>query len=323
MRYRRLGKTDLRVSVVGLGTYQFGGTWGKTFTQAEVDAIVGTARDCGINLLDTAECYGMDHLSERLVGGAIASTRRQWIVATKFGHEKLSPTRNRGSFAPDEVRRQLEDSLRALRTEYVDIYQFHSGSNDDFDNDDLWTMLGKHVQAGRIRHLGISVSRRDPAWRTYQTERATDVGASVIQVKYNRLKRDAQTEVLPECLRQDLGVMARVPLASGLLSGRYQDLTTFDPDDARAKKYDAARIARMLEEIDTITSDELPGGMSLSQYALAWCLAHPAVGCVIPGCKTVDHVKGNARAADLELAAVAHHRCDGAQSATASPDLRR
>jgi aryl-alcohol dehydrogenase-like predicted oxidoreductase len=90
MRYRRLGKTELEVSAIGLGTYQFGGRWGKTFTQAEADAIAGAAQECGINILDTAECYGMDHLSETLVGGAIASTRNRWILATKFGHEKVS-----------------------------------------------------------------------------------------------------------------------------------------------------------------------------------------------------------------------------------------
>lgn len=301
MRYTRLGKTNLEVSVVGLGTYQFGGRWGKTFSQAEVDAIVGAAEECGINLLDTAECYGMDHLSETLVGGAIASSRDHWIVATKFGHEKVSPSRNRGAWTAVEVQQQLEDSLSALQTDYVDIYQFHSGDNDAFDNDELWAMLDRQRQAGKICHLGISVSRRDSALRIHQTARATDVGASVIQVKYNRLERDAETEVLPECLKQDLGVMARVPLASGLLSGRYQDLTAFDSDDARAKKYDAELLARMQREIDAILREELPEGMGLPQYALAWTLSHPAVSCVIPGCKTVEHVQKNAAAADLEL----------------------
>jgi len=289
----------MKVSVIGLGTYQFGGRWGKTFTQAEVDTIVGTAAECGITLLDTAECYGQDHLSETLVGKAIAPSRDRWIVATKFGHEKVSPTKNRGAWTAEEVRGQLEASLRALRTEYVDIYQFHSGSNDDFDNDELWTMLAQQQQAGKVRHLGISVSRRDPAWRTYQTERASDVGASVIQVKYNRLERDAETEVLPACLAQNLGVMARVPLASGLLSGRYQNLKAFAETDARAKKYEPEMIARMQQEIETIGRDELPRGMTLPEYSLAWCLSHPAASCVIPGCKTAEHVRMNAAVAEM------------------------
>lgn len=306
MRHRRLGKSGLRVSVIGLGTYQFGGRWGKVFTQREVDEIVGTAQECGITLLDTAECYGPDHLSERLVGRALAASRKGWILATKFGHEKVSPTKNRGAWAPDEVRAQLEASLRALRTDRIDIYQFHSGPNDAFDNDELWEMLDRQRQAGKIRHLGISITRRDPAWRTYQTAGATRVGASIIQVKYNRLERAAETEVLPECLAQDLGVMVRVPLASGLLSGRYQDIASFDPNEARAKKYDAETIARMQREIDEIVGNELPDAMSLPEYALAWCLKHPAVACVIPGCRTADHVRQNARAADAAIVAEEH-----------------
>lgn len=295
--------------MIGLGTYQFGGRWGKTFTEAEVDAIIGTAAECGITLIDTAECYGMDHLAERLVGRAIAASRDRWIVATKFGHEKITPSKNRGAWTPKEIRAQLEASLRALRTDRIDIYQFHSGSNDAFDNDALWAMLERQKQAGKIRHIGISVSRRDPAWRIHQTQRAADVGASVVQVKYNRIERDAETEVLPVCLAQNLGVMARVPLASGLLSGRYQDLTAFDPADARAKKYGPDTIARMQREIDAIVEDELPEGRSLQEYALAWCLAHPAVACAIPGCKTPAHVRQNARAADA-TALAAGHRLD-------------
>ncbi|MCK5248131.1 aldo/keto reductase, partial [Candidatus Bipolaricaulota bacterium] len=165
MRFRRLGKTDLRVSVIGLGTYQFGGRWGKAFMPKEVAEIIDTAKDNGINFIDTAECYGMNQLSENLVGGAIASSRSHWVLATKFGHEKLSPTKNRSAYTAPEMLKQLETSLRALRTDYVDLYQFHSGSNEAFDNDELWTMLEKQKQAGKIRHLGISVSRKSKEWR--------------------------------------------------------------------------------------------------------------------------------------------------------------
>jgi len=301
MRFRRLGKTDMKVSVIGLGTYQFGGRWGKAFTKKEASEIIATARDNGITLLDTAPCYGMNHLAETLVGQAIASSRSHWIIATKFGHEKISPTQNREAWTATEVRQQLEASLRALSTNYIDLYQFHSGSNEVFDNDELWAMLDKQKQAGKIRHLGISVSRKSKEWREYQTRMASSVDASVIQVKYNRLERDAEHEVLPECLAQDLGVLARVPLASGLLSGRYQTLTAFDDSDARAGKYDPQTIERMQQEIQDITEHELPEGVRLPQYALAWCLKHPAVSCVIPGCKTPEHVRINASVADLPL----------------------
>lgn len=113
IKYRRLGRTGLKVSVVGVGTWQFGGEWGKQFTQQEVDGILGRARELGINLIDTAECYG-DHLSESLVGQAVRRHRDHWILATKFGHRFIDHLQREDLWAPEEVQQQLEDSLRAL-----------------------------------------------------------------------------------------------------------------------------------------------------------------------------------------------------------------
>lgn len=309
MRYRRLGKTNLRASVIGLGTFQFAGSWGKEFTRNEVVDIIATAHDCGINVLDTAECYGADHLAESLVGHAIATSRGNWILATKFGHFRRDPSHRIQAWDPASVREQLEASLHALGTDYIDIYQFHSGSNDDFENDGLWTMLDRLKKSGKIRFLGISLSRKKREWRTHQTKRTSGVGADVIQVKLNRLERDAETEVLPECLAQDLGVIARVPLASGLLSGRYQDLIAFDNEDVRAEKYGPQLIKQMQEKIEQVLKSELPDGASLPEYALAWCLSHEAVSCVIPGCKTADHVRMNAAVATSSLLP-SHHPQD-------------
>lgn len=306
MRFRTLGKTGLRVSVVGLGTYQFGGRWGKAFTQAEVSDIIAAARANGINLIDTAECYGRNQRSENLIGKAIEPSRSHWIVATKFGHERISPTKNRPAYTAPEVLHQLETSLRALRTDYIDLYQFHSGSNEAFDNDELWAMLEKQKQAGKIRHIGISVSKKSSEWRQYQTRRASSVGAEAIQVKYNRLEHNAESEVFPECLSQGLGVLARVPLASGLLSGKYQNVPSFDESEARAGKYDRETFAQMKREIDAILERELPEGVTLAQYSLAWSLRHPAVSCVIPGCKNTEQVQMNAAVADRAILSEPH-----------------
>ena len=306
MKFRRLGKTNLRVSVIGLGTYQFGGSWGTEFRNKDVAEIMATARDHGINFLDTAECYGVNHLSETLVGHALTSSRDAWIIATKFGHHRYEKTKNMQAWGAVEVQQQLEESLRALQTDYIDVYQFHSGSNEAFDNDELWTMLDKQITAGKIRYLGLSVSRKHSQWREYQSQHASRVGASAIQVKYNRLEKDAEHEVFPACIAQDLGVIARVPLASGLLSGKYQDLTAFDSADARAKKYDAHTISRMQQEIEDIIRHELPDNATLTEYALAWSLSHAAVSCVIPGCKTAEHVIQNAAAADLAIVQAKH-----------------
>lgn len=301
MRFRRLGRTESEVSVVGLGTFQFGGGWGKSFSKREVRNIVSAAHDCGINLLDTAECYGPDHLAESLIGQAIASSREHWILATKFGHVRHTSCSRDSAWDAQSVRLQLEESLRALGTDYIDIYQFHSGSNQDFDNDELWEMLRGMRKGGKIRYLGISLSRKSANWRRHQVQQATEIGVDVIQVKLNRIEREAETEVLPECAAKELGVLARVPLASGLLSGKHQQLIAFPAEDVRSEKYGPDRIKALQAEIDHIIRTELPEGASLPEYALAWCLAHTAVSSVIPGSKTVDHVIANAAVADSAL----------------------
>ena len=302
MKYRRLGKTGMRASVVGVGTWQFGGEWGKSFTQQEVDAILGRARELGINLVDTAGCYG-DHLSESLVGRALRGQRDHWIVATKFGHRFTGHMGREDLFEPEDVRRQLEDSLRALQTDVIDLYQFHSGKDAAFDNDELWTMLHKQVEAGKVRFLGISISSGiDPQ---HQARRASGAGVSVLQVVYNRLERKPEELIFPHSLAQDLGVLARVPLASGFLTGKYLPGTRFTAaDDWRSTK-DPERVERELQQVQDIQRTEVPSGLDLTQWALAWCLQHPAVTSVIPGCKTVQHLESNA-AASLDLVRADH-----------------
>ena len=297
MKYRRLGNTELSTSVIGLGTWQFGGEWGHDFSQNEVNAIFDAAREAQINLIDTAECYG-DHLSERLVGEAIRNDRDRWIVATKFGHRFYSFNNRDWDLTPEGVQQQLEDSLRALHTDVIDLYQFHSGTNEAFDNDALWTLLDKQKQAGKIRFLGISVSASKEETNAYQTERATQVGASVIQIVYNRLQRKPEETVFPLCEQQNLGVLARVPLASGLLSGKYTRGVQFPSNDIRSQQ-SAEQVREKLEEVERIQREEVPEGVAMASWALAWCLKHPVVTSVIPGCKNPEQVRQNAAAAEL------------------------
>jgi myo-inositol catabolism protein IolS len=302
MKYRKLGKTDLNVSVVGIGTWQYGGEWGKDFTQKEVDAILDKAKDMGINLIDTAECYG-DHLSEKFIGHYLKNQNREdWIVATKFGHHFHENFTRTNHWSAGEVVKQLDDSLRALQTDYVDIYQFHSGSDDDFQNEELWTVLDKQIEAGKIRHLGISIGSNE---NIYQTDLATEVNASVIQVVYNRLDRKPEEQVFPSCERQNLGVLARVPLASGYLSGKYKPGVIFDKNDVR-NNHSQSEVLKQLRLVEEIQRNEVPEGVNMAQWALAWCLKHPAVTSVIPGCKNVEQVELNALAADLELVSEKH-----------------
>jgi aryl-alcohol dehydrogenase-like predicted oxidoreductase len=295
MKYRRLGNTDLKVSVVGVGTWQFGGEWGVTYSQGEADAILDRAQELGINLIDTAECYG-DHLSESFIGDYLSRRKREdWVLATKFGHHFRQNFERDQLWTAADVQKQLEASLRALQTDYIDVYQFHSGTDTAFDNDELWTLLDKEVQAGKIRHLGISIGSND---NLHQTAAATKVGAKVIQVVYNRLDRKPEERVFPSCVEQDLGVLARVPLASGYLSGKYKPGATFAANDVR-NNHDPVQTRRKLEEVERIRESELPAGVDMARWALAWCLKHPAVTSVIPGCKNPAQVEANAAAADL------------------------
>ena len=295
MKYRRLGKTELNVSVVGVGTWQFGGEWGMDFTQAEVDQILHKAKELGINLIDTAECYG-DHLSERLIGDYLKRDRREdWIVATKFGHHFHDRFTRTNEYGADAVLAQLDRSLKALQTDYIDLYQFHSGPDEAFDNDALWTMLDKQVGAGKIRHLGLSIAKND---NLHQTSSASQVNAKTIQVVYNRLDRKPEEAVFASCEEQDLGVLARVPLASGYLSGKYKPGAVFAGNDVR-HRHDPEHVKNLLQQVEEIQRTEVPEGVDMAQWALAWCLNHPAVTAVIPGSKSPAQVEANAKAALL------------------------
>ncbi|HEY3913194.1 MAG TPA: aldo/keto reductase [Verrucomicrobiae bacterium] len=295
MRYRTLGVTNLKVSVIGIGTWQLGGEWAHSYSQTEADAIFDSAANLGINLIDTAECYG-DHTSEKFVGDYLARhDRSRWIVATKFGHHFNSFMNRDDAFSSAAVRGQLDASLRSLRVGRIDLYQFHSAADALFENQELWTMLDAEKRAGKIAHLGISILGKGSE---LQAQRARSVGAEVLQVVYNRLDRRPEQMYFPHAQRDNLGVLARVPLASGLLSGKYRPGTSFPANDVRSS-FDQEKMRRDIAEAVRIQNEELPPGVPMSQWALAWCLSNPLVSAVIPGCKDPAQVQANAAAADL------------------------
>jgi aryl-alcohol dehydrogenase-like predicted oxidoreductase len=295
MRYRILGKTGLRVSVIGLGTWQLGGEWGHDFSQNEADTILDAAAEGGINFLDTAECYG-DHLSERLIGDYLSRRdRSRWLVATKFGHHFNSFMNRDEDFSVAGVRQQLEASLKALRTDTIDLYQYHSGSDGLFQDQALWTMLAEQKRAGKIRHLGVSILQKGSE---FQAREATKFGVEALQVFYNRLDRRAESMYFPHAERDRLGILARVPLASGLLSGKYKPDAAFATGDVRAT-FSAEKVKRDLIEVERLQKEEVPAGVPMAQWAMAWCLKNPAVTAIIPGCKNPEQVRANASAADL------------------------
>ncbi len=291
MQYRRLGKTELSVSVIGLGTWQLAGVWDYHFSQGEVDRIFARAAELGVNFIDTAECYGAGHLSERFIGNSIAGRRDNWIIATKFGHNPNNDLGNE-NYGAAQVQIQLEESLRALRTDVIDIYQLHSAQNKFFNNDELWTMLDKQVQAGKIRFLGNSVPLKH---LEEQVGKASGYGISVIQTPYNAINRRVE-EALPLFREQDLGFIARTPLASGFLSGKYKPGHPFPNSDVRTMFPEEVRnrdIAAALELLE-----QRPAGLSGVAWANAWCLSNDAVSVVIPGIKSVAQLEENVAGAD-------------------------
>jgi aryl-alcohol dehydrogenase-like predicted oxidoreductase len=296
MHYRTLGKTGLRPSVIGVGTWQFGGEWGVRFSQAEADAILDAAAECGLNFIDTAECYGPDQLSEKLIGDYLARRdRSKWIVATKFGHHFNSFLNRTDNFSVAGVKAQLDASLRALHVETIDLYQFHSGSDEFFQNENLWAMLAEQTRAGKIRHLGISILQKGSK---LQARSAAEFGAESLQVFYNRLDRRPETLYFPSAREHQLGIIGRVPLASGLLTGKYQTGTTFAANDVRSR-LDADKLKRDLVEVARLQAKEVPVGIPMANWALAWCLRDPLVATVVCGCKNPEQVRTNARAAAL------------------------
>jgi len=296
MKYRGFSRKKIRVSVIGLGTWQFGGEWGQNYKQEEVDRIIDACRETGINLLDTAECYG-DGVSERLVGKSIAADRDKWFLATKFGHHYKGDFQRDQLWGAAEVKQQLEQSLKNLDTDYIDLYQFHSGGDDAFNNDELWTMLSKQVEAGKIRQIGVSLTSNAEV-RDAQAPRVAAVGAEAVQVVYSRLVSTAEEIVFPACRKDGLGVLARVPLASGFLTGKYSKGVVF-PDGDYRMNLGREKLDALAEEAAQIKKNEVPAGTPMAAWALAWCLRNDAVTCVIPGARNADQLRANASAAEM------------------------
>ncbi len=190
-----------------------------------------------------------------------------------------------------------------MRTDYVDLLQYHSVGDKDFFDEDVRSTLSKLVKAGKVRHIGNSIGNAAIAadGTNHQASRSTEFNVEALQVIYNRLDRrpdEGTKSVFAAAIEQDLGVLARVPLASGFLSGKYKPGATFPEGDVRAKWKDANLDAK-LKEVETIQKNEVPSGVNLATWALSWCLRHPAVTCVIPGCKNVAQVESNAASAEL------------------------
>jgi aryl-alcohol dehydrogenase-like predicted oxidoreductase len=295
VRYRRLGRTDLQVSEVSFGAWAIGGnkhghSYGPTDNAASLKAIA-QALDLGCTFFDTADIYGHG-LSEKLLGQALQKQRQACIIATKVGNDFYHGPVHQ-NFDPDYIRMAVDKSLERLRTDYIDLYQFHNPPLMMLQRREHYEILDELKQAGKIRYYGVSVHD------AYEGTMAINTGKpDVIQVAYNLLRADARDELFPLAAEQDIGLIIREPLASGILTGKYAADTIFPDGDIRGT-WPREYLLIQVQCVDKLRFLARAGQRTLAQAALRFVLDEPAVSVVIPGIKTVEQAEENLAASGL------------------------
>lgn len=285
MEYRTLGSTALKVSVIGFGAWAIGGMGWGSVDDAESLRALQAALDEGVNFIDTADAYGEGH-SEALVSKVIHGHRDQVIIATKMGNDFYHHPR-RKNFSPDYVNYAVEQSLRRLATDYIDVYQLHNPSLDVIREGAVFEALDRVKEAGKIRHWGVSIGPPSEGLAVLQNTRP-----ATLQLVYNLIHRDPEESLFPQCQQQNIGVIARVPLASGLLTGKFDATTRFAPDDHRSR-WSPETMHANLERVEQLRF--LAHERTMAQAALWFAIQQPVVSVVIPGAKTVKQVQENVR----------------------------
>jgi aryl-alcohol dehydrogenase-like predicted oxidoreductase len=291
----KLGRTDLEVSRICLGTWQFGGEWGE-IDQGEAIATVARARELGIDFFDTAQAYGFG-ASEQLLARALEGVpREQVVLATKGGLRKEGSELLRDS-SPGWLRAGLEASLRNLRTDYVDLYQVH-WPDPQTPFAETAEALSEFVREGKVRYVGAS-NYEPPQIAEFARTRRLDT----LQPAYHMLRREIEETTLPYCREHDIGVLIYGPLAHGLLSGRFTRASRLAEDDWRAGSdlFGGESFERNLEIVACLRALAEDLQITVAQLAIAWTLAHPAVHVAIVGARRPAHVEGAAPAAEVEL----------------------
>jgi aryl-alcohol dehydrogenase-like predicted oxidoreductase len=296
MKYVTLGKSDLRVSRVAFGTWQLGGDWGATDAKAARRAI-RRAFDNGVNFFDTAQAYGFG-ASETLLGEALTGVaREELVIATKGGLRKKGAGVERDASAAS-IRAGVEESLRALSTDYVDLFQVH-WPDPTTPFEETAGALAQLVTEGKVRHVGVS---------NFDVEQMETFSAilpvETLQPPYHLFHREIEEEILPYTHARNVGVLVYGPLAHGLLGGHLRSDTRFAAGDWRANSADFSgatfeRNVTRVGELSAFAQREL--GVSVAQLAVAWTLANPRVHVAIVGTRNPDHVEEALSAVELEL----------------------
>lgn len=300
LQYRRLGKTGREVSAIGFGGWAIGADWGIV-DDAESLRALHAAADAGVNLIDTADVYG-DGRSEKVIGQFLRErSGERFFVATKMG--RRVPL-NLAQYTPGAFRSWVDRSRDNLRVDRLDLVQLHCLPTDIYYRPEIFAVLDDLVAAGAIANYGVSVERVEEGLKAIEYP-----GVASVQIIFNMLRQRPADYFLAEAKRRGVGVLARVPLASGLLTGKMTKQTAFDAADHRSynRHGEAFDVGETFSGVDYETGlaavEEirrlLPAGVSMAQFALRWILMHDAVTCAIPGGKRPSQVRDNCAASDL------------------------
>jgi len=301
MDYRPLGRTGWNISPISYGAWAIGGdAWGKTDDTESLRSL-HRAIDLGVNFIDTADVYGNGH-SERLIAQLRRERREEIIVATKAGR-RLNPHVASG-FTKQNLTAFVERSLRNLETDALDLLQLHCPPRDVYDMPEVFGILDDLVANGKLRYYGVSVEHVEEALRA-----ARYPNVQSIQIIFNMFRLKPAEELFPTVREKKIGILARVPLASGLLSGKLRRDSTFEPRDHRNynRHGEAFDVGETFSGVDYVTGlaavEELralvPSGATMAQLALRWILMFPEVTAAIPGAKNVQQTEDNIHAAAL------------------------
>jgi aryl-alcohol dehydrogenase-like predicted oxidoreductase len=300
MEYRELGRTGWRVSTVSFGAWAIGDAWGDTDDQESLAAL-HRAVDLGVNFFDTADVYG-DGRSERLLAQLKRDRKEEIVIATKAGR-RLNPHLAAG-YTAENITGFVERSLSNLGVEALDLLQLHCPPTDVYYRPELFASLDELVRQGKIRHYGVSVERVEEALKAIEYP-----GVQTVQIIFNIFRQRPAELFFEEAKKRKVGILSRLPLSSGMLTGKLTRDSKFSPDDHRSfnrhgESFDRGETfsgvnydlgLKFVEELRAL----VPPGMTMAQFALRWILMFDAVTCAIPGAKRPDQVEDNVRAGDL------------------------
>lgn len=301
MQYRMLGRTDMTVATISFGAWAIGGSWGSVDDTESLKAL-HRAVDVGVNFIDTADVYG-DGRSEKLIAQLRRERRGDTLfVATKAG--RRLPKQTPDGYSRTNLTAWVDRSLTNLQVESLDLLQLHCPHPAVYDRPEVFGILDDLVKAGKLRYYGVSVETVEEAMKAIRYP-----GVQSVQIIFNMFRLKPAEAFFAAARKSGVGILARVPLASGLLTGKLTASSTFAADDHRAynrngeafdkgETFSGIPYDRALQAVEALKAIK-PDGMTMTQFALHWILMHEAVTCAIPGAKTPQQAEENAAAADL------------------------